>query len=68
MLRGQGSFRSLIERSVEGPFTTMSDDITPEENERRFKYCLEWIHNLTRKELVELMGEEWIEDYRRQFP
>ena len=46
----------------------MLDDITPEENEWRFKVCLEWIHNLTREELVELMGEEWLTDYRRQFP
>jgi hypothetical protein len=29
---------------------------------------MEWIHNLTREKLVELMGEEWLEDYRRQFP
>jgi hypothetical protein len=42
--------------------------LTPEENERRFKECMEWIHNLTCEELVELMGEEWLEDYRRQFP
>jgi hypothetical protein len=42
--------------------------LTPEENERRFKECMEWIHNLTREELVGLMGEEWLEDYRRQFP
>ena len=46
----------------------MSEEITPEENERRFKACLQWIHNLTHEELVELMGEEWLEDYRRQFP
>lgn len=46
----------------------MSDEITPEENEWRFKACLEWIHSLTREELVELMGEEWLEDYRRSFP
>jgi len=44
------------------------DDITPEENERRFRECMERIHNLTREELVEVMGEEWLEDYRRQFP
>jgi hypothetical protein len=29
---------------------------------------MERIHNLTREELVEVMGEEWLEDYRRQFP
>lgn len=46
----------------------MDEEITPEENERRFRACLDWIHNLTREKLVELMGEEWLENYRRQFP
>ncbi len=49
-------------------FISMLVPLTPEENERRFKECMEWIHNLTREELVGLMGEEWLEDYRRQFP
>lgn len=46
----------------------MLDEITPEENERRFKECMEWIDSLTYEKLVELMGEQWLEDYRRQFP
>jgi hypothetical protein len=46
----------------------MPEEITPEENKQRFKACLEWIDNLTHEKLVELMGEEWLEDYRRQFP
>jgi hypothetical protein len=45
----------------------MAEEITPEENERRFKACLEQIRKLTHEELVELMGEEWLEDYRQQF-
>jgi hypothetical protein len=45
----------------------MPEEITPEENERRFKACLKSIHNLTRAELVALMGEEWLADYRREF-
>lgn len=45
----------------------MPEAVTPEENERRFKACIERIHNLTRAELVELMGEEWLENYCRQF-
>jgi hypothetical protein len=45
----------------------MPREITPEENERRFKDCLEQIYNLTYTDLVVLMGEEWLEDYRRQF-
>jgi hypothetical protein len=43
-------------------------DITEEENDRRFKVCLELIRNLTYPKLVELMGEDWLENYRRQFP
>jgi hypothetical protein len=46
----------------------MSEEITPEENECRFKACLECIQKFTRAELVELLGEEWLENYRRQFP
>lgn len=42
--------------------------LTPEENERRFKECMKWIHNLTHEELIKLMGEDWLENYRRQFP
>jgi hypothetical protein len=45
----------------------MSEEITPEENERRFRACLEQIHNLTYADLVKLMGEKWLEDYRQQF-
>jgi hypothetical protein len=40
-------------------------DITEEENERRFRECLCLIENVTREQLVELMGEEWLEEYRR---
>ncbi len=46
----------------------MDEDITPEENERRFRACIDWIHSLTCEKLVELMGEEWLKNYRRQFP
>jgi hypothetical protein len=45
----------------------MLEEITPEEDKRRFKACLEQIRTLTHADLVALMGEEWLEDYRRQF-
>jgi hypothetical protein len=45
----------------------MHEEITPEENERRFQVCLEQIRKLTREDLVKLMGKEWVEDYRRRF-
>jgi hypothetical protein len=47
--------------------THQPEEIASEENERRLKACLEQIRNLTHADLVKLMGEEWIEDYRRQF-
>lgn len=40
-------------------------DITEEENERRFRESLRLIENVTREQLVELMGEKWLEEYRR---
>lgn len=39
--------------------------LTPEENERRFKEAMQWICNITHEELVELMGEKFLEDFRR---
>ena len=47
------------------PVSMADTDITEEENERRFKECLRLIENVTREQLVELMGEEWLEEYRR---
>ena len=47
--------------------THQPEEIASEENKRRLKACLEQIRNLTHSDLVKLMGEEWIEDYRRQF-
>ena len=48
------------------------DDIgeDPEEDEdyKHFKDCLQKIKNLTHEKLVELMGKEWLEDYRQRFP
>jgi hypothetical protein len=43
------------------------EKISEEENEGRLKACLEQIRKLTHADLVALMGEEWLEDYRRQF-
>jgi hypothetical protein len=43
----------------------MSDEITPEENERRFRESLRLINNVTREQLVELLGEDFLEEFRR---
>jgi hypothetical protein len=40
-------------------------DLTEEENERRFMECLRIIKSITREQLVELMGEDFLEEYRR---
>ena len=39
--------------------------ITEEENDRRFQEALQLIRNVTREQLVELMGEEFLEEFRR---
>ena len=44
---------------------TVPDKITPEENEQRFRESLRLINNVTHEQLVELMGEEFLEEYRR---
>jgi hypothetical protein len=43
----------------------MPEEITAEENERRFRESLCLINNVTHEQLVELMGEEFLEEYRR---
>jgi hypothetical protein len=43
----------------------LDTDITEEENERRFKEALQLIENVTHEQLVELMGEEFFEEFRR---
>ena len=45
--------------------TELPEQISDEENERRFKACLESIRNLTHKDVVELMGEEFLEKFKR---
>lgn len=41
------------------------DTITPEENDRRFKECLQLIRNVTHEQLVAMMGEDFLERFRR---
>jgi hypothetical protein len=43
------------------------EKVSEDENEHRFKTCLEEIRKLTHADLVNLMGKEWFEDYCRQF-
>jgi hypothetical protein len=41
------------------------EQISEEENERRFKECMELISNLKPGEIKELMGPEFMEEFRR---
>jgi hypothetical protein len=46
---------------------TAEPQISEEENERRFRECLRIIQNTTHENLVELMGEDFLEEFRRTF-
>jgi hypothetical protein len=41
------------------------DEVSEEENDRRFKECMETIDNLKPGELTELMGTDFMEEFRR---
>ena len=43
----------------------MSKDITLEENDRRFRECLQLIRNVTHEQLVAVMGEDFLDEFRR---
>jgi hypothetical protein len=45
--------------------STAEPQISEEENERRFRECLRIIQNTTHEDLVELMGEDFLEEFRR---
>jgi hypothetical protein len=41
------------------------EQISEEENDRRLKSCLESLRNLTHKDVVDLMGEDFLKEFRR---
>jgi hypothetical protein len=41
------------------------EEISEEENDRRFKECMKAIENLKPGEITELMGKEFMEEFRR---
>ena len=41
------------------------EEISEEENDSRFKECMKVIENLKSGELTELMGEEFMEEFKR---
>jgi hypothetical protein len=40
-------------------------EVTPEENERRFQEALKLIKGITHERLIDLMGEEWLAEFRK---
>jgi hypothetical protein len=44
---------------------TAKSRISEDENERRFRECLRIIQNTTHEDLVKLMGENFLEEFRR---
>lgn len=45
--------------------TVEAFEVTPEENERRFREALKLIRGVTHEQLVDIMGEEWLEEFRK---
>ena len=45
--------------------TEPPEQISEEENDRRFKACMEAISNLKPGEITELMGEAFMEEFKR---
>ena len=41
------------------------EPISEEENERNFRECMRIIQSVTHEQLVDLMGEEWLEEFRK---
>ena len=56
----------LTETGPVTPFTAVPNPIiTPEENDRRFRECLQLIRNVTHDQLVAVMGEDFLEEFKR---
>ena len=45
--------------------TKFEEQITEEENERRFKECIKLIDNLQPGDIEKLMGKEFMEEFKR---
>jgi hypothetical protein len=53
--------RELFERT----YRMIEEELSEEENEVRFKECLKAINNLKSGDITELMGEAFMEEFRR---
>jgi hypothetical protein len=41
------------------------EQVSEEENDRRFRECMEWINNLQPGDITKLMGEAFMEEFRK---
>ena len=62
--------RSNVQVSLQDDGRTLKifseqEQVSEEENERRLRECLGWLGNLKPGELTELMGEDFMEEFRR---
>ena len=62
--------RSNVQVSLQDDGRTLKifseqEQVSEEENERRFKVYMEWLNNLKPGEIEEMMGPEFMEEFRR---
>jgi hypothetical protein len=66
IMRGvQGEEYPIGRELFEQTYRMIEEEVSEEENEVRFKECLKVINNLKPGEITELMGEVFMEEFRR---
>jgi len=66
IMRGvQGEEYPIGRELFEQTYRMIEEELSEEENEVRFKECLKAINNLKSGEITELMGEAFMEEFRR---
>jgi hypothetical protein len=66
IMRGvQGEEYPIGRELFEQTYRTIEEELSEEENDVRFKECLRAINNLKSGEITELMGEAFMEEFRR---
>jgi len=66
IMRGvQGEEYPIGRELFEQTYRMLEEEVTEEENEVRFKECLKAISNLKPGDITELMGEAFMEEFRR---
>ncbi len=66
IMRGvQGEEYPIGRELFEQTYRMIEEEVSEEENEVRFKECLKAINNLKPGEITELMGEAFMDEFRR---